>query len=503
MFRFLSAAALVSLLALPHSAHSEMPASITQKALNVLNEANPEEAFHYAFEAGDELTEAVFTAERGAGAFVSEQARFTRYPRADLNGDGQWANHFPPREGGPQAQSCISCHSAPHANGAGPMAMNVAIDPLHMGDPANYLERNTLHIFALGGVQRVAEEMTAELKKIAARLGDRACAENTEQSAELVAKGVSFGEISVRPISAGQTCETVLDLERVEGVAPDLVIRPFGWKGTAATIREFSRGAAHNEMGLQAIELVGAEDGDFDGVTEELSVGDVTALTVYMAALERPTSRLELDRFGIQPLESSERARIEQGEKLFNRSGCAECHVPAMTVTDTVFSEPSAYEGYAETEMPSGQDAHGLGLDAATAIRFDLTKDQPNNVVTDAKGAARHLGSFERNSEGQAIIRWFSDFKRHDMGPALADPIDAYGFGASVWPTRSLAGVGSTGPWLHNGHATTLDEAILAHGGEAGDSRTRYQSLDQDGQNAVVAFLENLIIADLDAGAEH
>ena len=83
------------------------------------------------------------------------------------------------------------------------------------------------------------------------------------------------------------------------------------------------------------------------------------------------------------------------------------------------------------------------------------------------------LGGYPRDAEGRAVIQRYSDSRLHDMGPGLADPIDAYGIGASVWPTRGLAGVGSTGPWLHDGRATTLDEAILAHGGEAADSRDR------------------------------
>lgn len=54
-------------------------------------------------------------------------------------------------------------------------------------------------------------------------------------------------------------------------------MRPFfGWKGNHATIRDFTRNAAYNELGLQATELVGDMDGDFGGVTNELSVGDMT-----------------------------------------------------------------------------------------------------------------------------------------------------------------------------------------------------------------------------------
>ena len=85
-----------------------------------------------------------------------------------------------------------------------------------------------------------------------------------------------------------------IDTSRLDGIDADLVIRPFGWKGQEATIRSFTRNAAHNELGLQAVELVGSEDGDFDGVINELTVGDLTALAVYLAGLERPVSKIEL-----------------------------------------------------------------------------------------------------------------------------------------------------------------------------------------------------------------
>ncbi len=43
--------------------------------------------------------------------------------------------------------------------------------------------------------------------------------------------------------------------------------------------------------------------------------------------------------------------------------------------------------------------------------------------------------------------------------------------------TKELWGVGSTGPYLHDGWGTTLTEAILDHGGEGADSRDRFVDL--------------------------
>lgn len=483
------------------TALAEEPAPVDQAALIARAAEDPKAAFIEAFDAGDELTEATFTVARGVGAHVGPGQRFTRMPRADLAGAGEWATHTPLREGGPQAQSCITCHAAPYANGAGAMALNVAIDPLQTGEPSLYLERNTLHLFALGAVQRVAEEMTAELHAQRDTLVARACTDGTLVSAPLTAKGISFGALAAAP--TGTPCNGAINTDSVEGVDHDLVVRMFGWKGTHATIRDFSRAAAHNEMGMQAIELVGKLDGDNDGVTSELTVGDLTALAIYIAGLERPTSKLELADHGIMDLSTGERASIEKGMALFGQIGCTSCHMPEITLDDPVFREPSGQVGFYDEVFPSGETPaiHGLGM--ANPISFDLTADQPNNHVDLADGTTINLGAFERNDKGQAIIRWYSDFRRHDMGPGLADPMDAYGFGASVWPTRSLAGVGSTGPWLHHGYATTLDEAIRAHGGDALEAQSAYITLPDSDRAAVIAVLDNLILIDLDPEQEH
>lgn len=479
---------------------AEEPEPVEQGHLNALVQEDPQAAFIEAFEAGDELTEASFSAQRGVGAKVSQDGRrFTRMPRADLKAFGEWTTHLPRRETGPVAQSCISCHSAPYANGAGSNPLNGVVDPLHMGDPSKYLHRNTPHLFALGAVQRIAEEMTESLKAQEAKLEQEVCTLNQSATIELHAKSVSFGTLSAHPMRDPQSGICVADYDRtaVEGVDEDLVVKMFGWKGTHSTIRAFTRHAAHNELGMQADELVGSHDGDHDGVTGELTVGDLTALSIYMAALERPVSKLELHEKGILSLEPDEKARIERGEKVLAEARCTGCHLPVMKVSTPLFSEPSLQDGFREDVLPSGQKALDAGLSGDTAIWFDLTKDVPNNHV-EIGGKTVNLGAFPTDESGSALIAWYSDFKRHDMGPKLADVVDVHGFGASVWPTASLAGVGSTGPWLHDGNATTLEEAILAHGGEAEASRLAFEALEESDRAALIAFLENLILVDLD-----
>jgi cytochrome c peroxidase len=60
--------------------------------------------------------------------------------------------------------------------------------------------------------------------------------------------------------------------------------------------------------------------------------------------------------------------------------------------------------------------------------------------------------------------------------------------------TRNLWGVGSTAPYLHDGRATTLTEAIIEHGGEAAASRNAFLARTHDDQAALIAFLNNLVM---------
>ena len=466
---------------------------LTQAFLNELAQrAGAPAAFEAAFEAGDELTEISFTARNGVGANVGEGRRFSRMPRADLSGEGEWTTHLPKREGGPNATSCIACHNRPGANGAGDVALNAVIDPGHTGQPSKFLERNTLPLMALGVPQKLAEEMSVDLAEQRTQIFRQAC-NNGDASGQLSTKGVSFGKLSAKRTTT-TPCEVIVDYSEVQGIDRDLIVRAFGWKGNQPTIRAFTRNAAHNELGLQGVELVADTDGDRDGVSSELTVGDMTALSIYMAALERPVTKLELAALGLEKVSNAERNSILQGEGVFEMIGCATCHVPGMELKDTVFSEPSNTPGFFDERFPSGKLPNDHDLSYKTAIRFDLTSDQPNNQISLANGTVTKLGALPRTEAGGAIANWYTDFKRHDMGEELADPSEAQGIGARMWLTRSLAGVGSTGPWLHDGRATTLADAIITHGGEAGPSRDKFTTLSKSKRDSLIAFLENLVL---------
>ena len=202
---------------------------------------------------------------------------------------------------------------------------------------------------------------------------------------------------------------------------PDLIVRPFQWKGSVPFLRDFNRGASHNELGMQAVEVVGSDvDGDFDGVKNEMTIGDQTALAVYMAGQPRPTSLLELSVLGlIEPLPAARVQAIARGAVVFAQVGCASCHIPAMVINTPVFSEPSSNAAYRDgAAFPAGQNPVALGVDPAHPIRFDLTRDQPDNHITLPNGNVFNLGALRRDGQGRGIVELFGDLKRHEMGAA-------------------------------------------------------------------------------------
>ncbi|TNF32057.1 MAG: hypothetical protein EP329_11260 [Deltaproteobacteria bacterium] len=86
----------------------------------------------------------------------------------------------------------------------------------------------------------------------------------------------------------------------------------------------------------------------------------------------------------------------------------------------------------------------------------------------------------------------FSDLLVHDMGPALADGIRMKDADGAEFRTQPLWGIAAVGPYLHDGRALTLAEAIAMHGGEAQPHADAFQALSADDAAALEDFLVSL-----------
>ncbi len=296
---------------------------------------------------------------------------------------------------------------------------------------------NPPFVFGAGGVELVGKEMTVALQ--AHRATARA---HPGTVAALIAKGVDFGTISYDD-RTGQ-----FDTSDVKGIDDDLVVRPFGRKGDNSTIRKFDTGAMQFHFGMQPSVVVGdGNDDDGDGVADAILPGELSALHIFSTSLERPIVRRD--------------PAARYGFSIFKRAGCDGCHVPVMNTR-------SAHLPLAFPEVETDPDAN-------TYYSIDLV---------------RGTAGFKRNRRGGVIVRMFSDLKRHDMGPDLAEATG--GELDSQFITPRLWGIADSGPYLHDGRALTLTDAILKHGGEAQDERDYFENLLPDDRLRLIMFLRTL-----------
>jgi CxxC motif-containing protein (DUF1111 family) len=88
-------------------------------------------------------------------------------------------------------------------------------------------------------------------------------------------------------------------------------------------------------------------------------------------------------------------------------------------------------------------------------------------------------------------IHPYSDFLLHDMG-SLGDGITQNNATGKLMRTAPLWGLRKITTYLHDGRATTLEQAILAHDGQAKKARDRFASLSGGNKQFLYAFLNSL-----------
>jgi hypothetical protein len=327
-------------------------------------------------------------------------------------------------------------------------------------------------MFGSGAIEMLAREMSAALIRIRDQAIAQAQRGGQAVTLPLEAKGVGFGEITARPDGS-------LDTGRVQGVDPDLIIKPFHQAGVVVSLREFTDNAMNHHFGMQAAERFDLNpekgiDFDQDGISNELSIGDITAITIWQAALGIPGR--------LVPADPLERDAVSQGEQLFSQIGCADCHRPELMLDSRLYSEPNPY------------NPPGTWSDLSKPYQFDMT-------VTGE-------GPFpEPRGEG-AVIRAYTDLKRHnlcdveDRDNAIRyycneqldqnRPVQDGRPGSEYFITRKLWDVGNSAPYGHAGDITTITGATLMHGGEARASRDAYVALAPGEQKAIIWFLQSL-----------
>jgi hypothetical protein len=444
---------------------------------------------------GKSLFSAVWTIQEGGGRPLSKG---TGAPLTDMGSPLVFPRSFN-RVSGPDANSCAGCHNAPFgmAGGGGDIVTNVFVlgqrfdfatfnpdDPVptrgatdegHMLTTLQTIanERATLGMFGSGYIEMLARQMTADLQRI--RDATPAGATRLLQS-----KGVSFGSIIRR-------ADGSWDVSQVEGIPatslvtsgaaqpPTLIIRPFHQAGRVISLREFSNNAFNHHHGIQSGERFGVgTDPDGDGVSDELTRADVTAVAVFQATLPVPGR--------VIPRNPAIETAVRIGERRFDSIGCTQCHIPSLPVDAGIFSEPNPYN-----------DPGNLRPGDAPTLNVDLGDPR---LPTPRLPRNRRTGIVD--------VPAYTDLKLHDItdgpGDPNAEPLDMQkppgspGFfaGNRKFLTRKLWGVANEPPYFHHGMFTTMRQAVLAHGGEARTTRESFESLSDYEQNCVIEFLKTL-----------
>ena len=419
--------------------------------------------FEQLFEAGARLFSAKFNTFDGQGRPGTTGGGAAREPGS--------APAFI-RTSAPDANSCAGCHNDPFPGAAGDIVANVfvlaqTLDPVTDSVGAAFSNnRNTLGMHGAGPIEMLAREMSNDLLAIRDGAAQQAADAGNPVTRALTSKGVSFGTITVAP-------DGTVDGSAIEGVDADLIVKPFHQKGVVISLREFSNNAMNHHHGMQTVERfgidrTGTDDFDQDGVTDELTVGDVTAVTIWQAALGTPGQVISDD--------PKVAVAVLRGERHFDNVGCADCHVPELKLNTQEFSEPNPFNPPGNLQLD----------DAGVPFVFDMTTQG-------------QLPRPEPTFDGGIIVRAYTDLKRHDLcdeeiNHFCNEQVVQGGVPTQQFLTRKLWDVGNTAPYGHVGDLTTMTAAIDAHGGEARPSRDAYFALPQRQQDEIIEFLKSLQI---------
>lgn len=381
------------------------------------------------------------------------------------------------RIGAGLSDSCASCHGRPR--GSAGFGGDVVTRPE---------SRDAPHLFGLGLKEMLADEITSDLRAIRAEAVAQSQQTNRDVTRPLRSKGIDYGQITVRP-------NGTVDTSRVSGIETNLRVKPFFHHGGTMSIREFVVGAFNDEMGLQAVdpELQQAHDGArietpsgmiLDGSTDQISAplanspshdedGDGVANEIPTSVVDHMEFYL-LNYFKAATHEQSQGTR--KGLETFREIGCAQCHIPDLQVNRDrrVADVETVYDPL---------NGNFNSLFATAAPLFSLIPDSSGHPA------------LKRPSGGRFLVRnIFTDFKRHDLGPKFYER-NYDGTYQTLFLTTPLWGVGSTGPYGHDGRSMHLTDVILRHGGEAQSARDNFAArISRNKQKDILEFLNSLIL---------
>lgn len=368
------------------------------------------------------------------------------------------------------SDSCASCHGRPR--GSAGVGGNVATRPD---------SRDTPHLFGLGLREMLGDEITTDLRNTRDLAIAKAQQTHRSVTMKLNSKGIKYGSITAN--SDGS-----VDTSQVVGVDTDLRIKPFFAEGSAFSIRQFTVGAFHNEMGMEASsdpDILAASKGS-RVVTPSGMVLDGSKDTIAPPPAPDPQNGNEVDPAVVDHLEfyllnyfkpghDLQTTTTDHGRNVFIKTGCASCHIPDLTIN----------HDRRVADVETSYDAVKGIFNSFFATAATLFQD-----INDGTG----YPDLKLPLNGTFVVKdIFTDFKRHDLGTNFYER-NWDGTLQTQFVTRPLWGVGSTSPYGHDGRSMTLNAVILRHGGEAQAAHDAFVALKPSDSSALLAFLNSLVL---------
>lgn len=251
----------------------------------------------------------------------------------------------------------------------------------------------------------------------------------------------------------------------------------YGWRGHVPTLNRFVRTACAEELGMRVHNDAGGIQDQppwpVDGSAKvpratppvDLSDDQVEALVAFVRSIPKPREAV--------PTDSAARREVEAGRALFDEVGCAFCHIPDMGPVQGIYSDMLLHD-----MGPTFADRVAAPMDlvppqvySETHIRGDLS--------------VARTSSYSGVSMTRTLVPTTNTTV---LPPSLNDMTKA----TQAFRTPALWGVADSAPYLHDGYAKTLDEAIRLHGGQSKSVVDRYVGLPEKHRNCLLGFLGTL-----------
>jgi CxxC motif-containing protein (DUF1111 family) len=178
---------------------------------------------------------------------------------------------------------------------------------------------------------------------------------------------------------------------------------------------------------------------------------------------------------------------VEKGRVLFTSIGCAVCHPEQLGAIQGIYSDLLLHDMGESLADPAPAEP------TLTFVRHipreEVTfRPQPQRLPSSRGyfGGSQSLLTSLRAPQPDTV-----QIKDPDTGGEKLFRVERSNLEAE-WRTPPLWGVADSAPYLHDGRAETLADAIVLHGGEAQFSVQQYVNLELAERMQLMAFLQTL-----------